>query len=365
MKRINYSNSIVGIPNSILKYFGIGYFNSTSKVLDKYLNKYNPQNIIIILCDGMGFNFLKNNLSKKDFLLKNTKKVISSVFPTTTTAATTSIITGLTPNQHCWLGWDNYIKPINKVVTLYLNKEKDTDNTFDENIGFKFFPYKTIFDIINQKTNTKATYLSPFTGTYYKDIDDMFNQIILLTQKHSHNFIYAYYDNPDAIMHKYGVNSIESINQLHLLNIKIEELTKKINNSIVIVTADHGLIDSSNIYLEDYEEIFDCLLHTTSIDSRASMMFVKHEKKALFEKLFQNYFKKDFVLLSKEEIIQSSIFGIGKGHKLFKSCLGDYIAIAIKNKNIKYKRNGKELLANHAGLTKEEIYVPLIIKNIK
>ena len=39
MKRINYSNSIVGIPNSILKYFGIEYFNSTSKVLDKYLNK--------------------------------------------------------------------------------------------------------------------------------------------------------------------------------------------------------------------------------------------------------------------------------------------------------------------------------------
>ena len=45
MKQINYSNSIVGIPNSILKYFGIEYFNSTSKVLDKYLNKYNPQNI--------------------------------------------------------------------------------------------------------------------------------------------------------------------------------------------------------------------------------------------------------------------------------------------------------------------------------
>ena len=55
----------------------------------------------------------------------------------------------------------------------------------------------------------------------------------------------------------------------------------------------------------------------------------------------------------------------GKEHKMFKSCLGDYIAIAIKNKNIKYKRYGKELLANHSGLTKEEIFVPLIIKYIK
>lgn len=365
MKRINYSNSIVGIPNSILKFWGIECFNDTSKIVDKYLSKYNPQNIIIILCDGMGFNFLKNNLSKNDFLLKNTKKVISSVFPTTTTAATTSIITGLNPNQHCWLGWDNYIKPINKVVTMYLNKEKDTNNFFDENIGFKYFPYTTIFDIINKKTNVKATYLSPFTGTNYKDLKDMFNKIKLLTRKHNCNFIYAYYDNPDAIMHKYGVNSIESKNHLKLLNNKIEELTKNINNSVVIVTADHGLIDSSYIYLEDYKEIFDCLLHTTSIDSRASMLFVKPNKKDVFEKLFKKNFNKDFILLSKEKIIKNLIFGTGKEHKMFKSCLGDYIAIAIKNKNIKYKRYGKELLANHSGLTKEEIFVPLIIKYIK
>ena len=42
--------------------------------------------------------------------IKNRIKSITSVFPPTTTAATTSMLSGLNPNEHGWLGWDLYFK---------------------------------------------------------------------------------------------------------------------------------------------------------------------------------------------------------------------------------------------------------------
>ena len=361
MDFIDYQNCIVGIPNSILKYYGLKELNISLSVLDEYLNK-DIKNIVIILCDGMGYNFLENTLSEKDFLRKNLKCKISSVFPTTTASATTSIITGLYPNQHCWLGWDNYIKPINKVVTMFLNKEKDTNNFIsEENICHKYFGYKTIFDYINNGSKVKGTYLSPFDGTKYKNFDEMCNKIKNICNSDNNNFIYAYYENPDSIMHKKGLESKKTKRTLKIINQKLEKLTNELNDTLVIVTADHGLIKNEYIYLEDYDELFNCLKHNTSIDSRASMMFVKKDCIDKFSELFRQKFNEDFILYSKKEILDKKLFGLNKNHKMFNSCLGDFIAVGIKDKSIKYKRNGHEFKASHSGLTELECNVPLII----
>lgn len=65
------------------------------------------------------------------------------------------------------------------------------------------------------------------------------------------------------------------------------------------------------------------------------------------------------------EIIEKQLFGIGINNDKFESCLGDYIAISISDKSFKYIRHGREMLANHAGLTENEVDVPLILKYIK
>ena len=61
-----------------------------------------------------------------EFLYRNMLKEISSVVPATTTASTTSMLTGLTPVEHGWLAWDLYFKKEDKIVTMFTNKIKDT-----------------------------------------------------------------------------------------------------------------------------------------------------------------------------------------------------------------------------------------------
>lgn len=366
MKQIDYENNIVGVPNSILKYFGINALNKSDSVIDDYLDSYDAKNIIVILCDGLGFNFLNSTLNTDSFLLRNLAKSITSVFPTTTVAATTSIITGLYPNQHCWLGWDNYILEIDKVVSMFLNKEKDTDNYFDTpDFCKKIFPYKTIFETINKTGKAKAYFISPYGDIKYDSFEDLCENIIKISSEEGKKFIYAYYENPDSLMHKYGLRSIKVLDNVIMINNQLELLSEKLQDSLLIITADHGLTENKYIYIEDDKELFDCLLHTTSIDSRASMLFLKPNYKSKFLEIFKDRYAKHFILMSKQEILNKCLFGIGINHQKFESCLGDYIAISISNISLKYLHKGHNVLANHSGLTEDEVDVPLILVKTK
>lgn len=107
------------------KIFWVDYKHNTIDYIDKILNENKPKNVVTILCDGMGSNIMDRILSKDSFLLKYRIKSITTVFPATTVAATTSMMTGLKSQlkQHM-LGWDMYYKDIDKTITTFMNSEK-------------------------------------------------------------------------------------------------------------------------------------------------------------------------------------------------------------------------------------------------
>lgn len=116
----DYKNCIVNLPNSILKYFGAELAGDTSELLDKYL-KDEYRNVILMVLDGMGSSVLVWNSGSDKFFRKHNAGTVDSVFPSATVAATTSLMTGLQPCEHGWIGWDVYYKDIDQIVTVYKN----------------------------------------------------------------------------------------------------------------------------------------------------------------------------------------------------------------------------------------------------
>lgn len=144
------------------------------------------------------------------------------------------------------------------------------------------------------------------------------------------------------------------------INNRVEELSSKLNDTIIFVVADHGHKNVVNIDLNDNPDIVNCLERNTSLESRAVNFFIKKDKKDEFKELFNKYFSNDFDLYDKEEVINSKLFGDGKENIIFRDSLGDFLAIAKSNKALLY--NGDEVLkSQHAGYTDDEIYVPLIV----
>lgn len=358
----DYKNSIVNAACSIKKYFDINYNHNTIEKIDQLLEEKQPKNVVVILFDGMGSKLLKEKLDSNSFLIKNLDSEISSVVPATTTASTISMLTGLTPKEHGWLGWNLYMKEEDKIVTMFTNKLKDTNiEAAEYNVAQKHFPYNTITDLINKEGKYYSKILFPFGEDPYNDIDDMLTKIKDNLNKKERNYIYAYFEDPDGIMHDTGTDSKDTLDCFEIINKKVEEFSSELKDTIIIVLADHGHINCDEIVLSNYKDIFNTLDGDVWIEGRMCAFKIKEGKEQEFERLFNLYFSDNFILKTKEEIINENLFGDGIEHKYFEDSLGDYFALAIGNKYFKYDNKGDFFKSVHAGFTIDEMKIPLII----
>ena len=360
----NYNECITNFACSIRKYFELDYKHNTLDYIDKTLEEYNPKNVVTILLDGMGSVIMDNLLDNDSFLMKNRIKTITTVFPATTVAATTSILTGLNPCETGMLGWDMYYKDLDKTITVFLNSEKgDREHKPLEEAkqyNKKHMIRKPINKEIDENGKYKGYNLNPFGENGYKSIDEMFNKIETLCKEDGKKYIYAYDIEPDHTMHLLGCDKKEIKDIIDDLEKRIEELSKKVKDTIIFVIADHGHHNVENLFIKDYPDIEECLLRNTSIDTRAVNFFIKPNKKDEFVKLFNKHFGNDFDLYPMDDVINSKLFGDGKENEIYRDALGDYLAIAKTNKTLLYI-GSEPLKSQHAGYTDDEILIPLIV----
>ena len=364
----NYNETLTNLACSIRKYFDLEYKHNTLEYIDKILEVRKPKNVVIILFDGMGSNIIDKVLPQDSFFIKHRIKTITTVFPATTVAATTTIQTGLNPVETGMLGWNMYFKEIDKIINVFPETEKGDkeERHLEESEEFKkkYMKTKTIVQDINKTEKYKAYKLFPFGDDSYSNTDEMFKRIEKLCSEEGKKYIYAYDVEPDHSMHRQGTYCDEVKDIIKDRNEKVEQLCKKIHDTVIFVIADHGHIAIENVFLKDYPDIVDCLEKNTSLEPRAVNFFIKQEKKEEFVELFNKNFGKDFELWTREEVINRKLFGDGEENIIFRSALGDYLAIAKGNKALLYNGD-KEFLSSHAGYTDDEVLVPLIVIEIE
>ncbi len=376
IKYPDYDNSILNLITSFLKHYNVETNHTSLKLLDEKLAN-NYKNVVFIILDGMGEHILEH-ISPDGFFRKNEVQCITSVYPSTTTAALTTYYSGKPPYETGWIAWSQYFKEYGRVIDMlshtesYLKEDisKARMNVFEEVIN-----YTSIFDRIEAASPEVNAYeiVPDYSDRRAKrslranNIDEICNHIKLICSNDSKNFILAYSDNPDGLLHKYGCSSDEAKNMVLDAQNKIENLRKELgNDTIIVISADHGHKDINKSYdLLDYPDIQDCLIMPPSLESRALAFWVKKGREKEFEELFNKEFSKEFMLLKKEDVLDKHLLGFGEKHKKVDDFIGDYMAISISDAIIRiqtYLAEGKPVKkSTHCGLTKEEMEVPLII----
>ena len=358
----DYSHCITGIPNSILKYFNIEPNGKTNRELDAVLNR-EYKNVVLLVLDGVGNSVISRNLGFESSFYQHKIDYVSSVFPSSTVPATTSLLSGLLPCEHAWAGWDVYYKEIGQNVTVFTNNIQNTDKQAAEyHVARTLTPYRTILDRITEAGY--ASYMvSPYQGIISSSMADTVKKIKKLTDEDGTKFIYAYWPESDDILHMYGGGGEEKPQIKKFLidtQQKIVKLTKEMQDTVLIITADHGHTDVQMTYPEEHADLMDTLERLPSLEPRAAAFFVKKGRKREFKKLFSQYYGDQFDLMTSDEAIERGIFGTNKPHPKFRSMLGDYIAIARDDMSFNFV-NGEKWVSCHGGLSEQEMYVPLIV----
>ena len=372
--RPDYDNCLVNLSNSILKRFGAKTTAPTLKMVDEILEG-DCKNVVVLLLDAMGISIIERHLKPDGFLRSHLVGEYSSVFPPTTVAATTSFMSGLYPNEHGWLGWDMYFPQIDKNVAVFRNNiqhEEDPEDTAkiprlkpdvpaaDFNVARRYCPYEPIIDKIN-KAGGQAYYSMPFEEPFPQDLDAILKRTSELCEKPGKKFIYAYWNEPDSTMHRVGVDGEGVYELLNELEAKVEAFAEGLKDTLLIVTADHGHMNNVNRCILDYPEILECLKRMPSIEPRTVNFFVKEDCREKFRELFTQTFKDKYWLLTRQEILDLKLFGIGEDHKQLSEFLGDFVAVAVEDESLFVTHIEAALMPGaHAGLTREELEIPLI-----
>ncbi len=361
LKYPDYKNSILNLINSIEKDFGITNDHPTLAAADFILaNKY--RNVVLMVFDAMGSRNLETLLPPDSFLRSHLVQELTSVFPPTTTAATTTLESGLAPSEHGWLGWSLYFPEVADNVNLFINTDYEDKPVADYNVVNQYLPYKNVVEKINELSQARAESVSYFGSYHIECYEEIPEAVEALCKEEGRHYLYTYWHEPDASMHEKGITSEEAAAWVQRINNDLEELSHKLEDTVLFVTSDHGHMNSKNKYIGDYPDIMDTLKWMPSIEPRALAFYVKEGREVEFETIFLRHFGGDFILLPKQEVIDQRLFGKGNPHPRFEEFLGDYLAIAIGEVSLFYKRaDAEKFIGVHAGLTDFEMMVPMIV----
>ena len=369
--KIDYDNSLTSLACSIQKYFDINPLHKTLPSIDKLFQEKKPENVILLLIDGLGSRIMDKILDKDSFLMKHMTSEIYSVFPPTTASCLNSIKTGLNPSEHGWLGWSTYVPPIKKIINLYKDTEKGKwtkDKSFEKIKNRYYYNNKPITDVINEKGRYLAFELNCYPYNVERNIDIVFKRVLETLKIQGKKYIFTYYPEPDDMLHAYGIRSKIVVDEIKKINKKVEEYSKLIlehEKTMMIIVSDHGHLLSNQKRII-YTRLGNCLkTKKIFIENRSPAFLVKPGKEQNFVEEFNKYFGDDFFLLSKSDILRYKLYGEYSPetkHVLFENSFGDFMAISkdSSNKSLVGESDGG-MTSYHGGYSDDEIYVPLIV----
>ena len=314
------------------------------------------KNRLVMILDGMGVAVMNKLLDKNGFFARHMADVESAIIPATTVAATTAYQTGKMPWETGFIGWAQYYSETDEVVEVFKNTNLYTGEVSKMPHHTRTLPCKTVVEEMNDNGHRAYEIMPGFAPGGFDTFEQWLTRIVELCNTESDAYIYAYWTEPDSCLHELGADDETVKTLLRDMERKIESALKQIRNKTdVLITADHGHTDIESLFIDDFPELLECLVHPLSLESRCVSMFIKPERIAEFPDIFNKHFGKWFKLVTKSEF-ETRYLHAEKPVRF----IGDFVALATDKYDLKQRPDTIVLKSHHAGITPAELEIPVI-----
>ena len=395
-----YENlSLINISATILKCFGIripGHSPLPDELVEGQIEGI--RKVILFVIDALGYNqllpILKNHpdLIINELIQRGRFAPLTSIFPSTTAAALTSLNTGMTPQEHGVLGYQLFLKEYASVANMIgFTPIHESENLRLLHMGLDPQCFLGVRTLYQRLTNAGiSSYIliknefkkSPLSQMFYNgakkvygfvNSSDMFVNLRALIKRNPDEqaCIFVYWDAIDSIAHLYGTDSEALTAEVCNLSYSLErELIRHADSQIsgttlLILTADHGQItvpEDKLLRVDRYPTINQNLLLPPTGDYRAAYLYAKQHKLDLLRSYLRKHFSDQLVTLDSTKALNLGLWGYGEFDERVCDRMGDLVVIMRHNHAFYTSLTDKPYIkgGKHGGLTPDEMLIPFL-----
>ena len=338
------------------------------------------RNILLLLVDGLGLRTLTRHPASLH-LQRHLVGSLTSVFPSTTASAITTVMSGLAPAQHGLTGWHMHLEEVDQTLAILpLTPRQEAPRVPPEQLPPRLFSHASLFETLTREcwvVAPRTIAASPFNAWHsrgarlaaYATLPEMYSCLAeLLLETASPRYIYAYYPELDSLSHHYGSDSRQAQRALAEVDAGFAQLLRNVrgSNSWLVVTADHGFIDSPPrrvITLDDHPLLAALLQRPLCGERRVAYCYVAGKDRPAFEAYVRRHLARAVHLHASAHLVAAGWFGPPPWHPRLHSRIGDYTLLMKDNWTIKDWLPGERhfaMLGVHGGISASEMRIPLI-----
>lgn len=363
------------------------------------------EKLVLFVADGLGYYDVAPLFGDARFFQAAASEgaivPITSVFPSTTAAALTTLATGLTPQEHCVPEWFVYIKEVDEVIaTLPFAPvgERGRDRLVGRMRPRSLFSAPTINWALRREGVDAVSFVpSGLSRSVYSKLSHAGSEIVpyitssdlfaslrrRLEAARRRTFFYVYWEKVDTIGHAYGPGPDESRSEVSLLSHLLKaELVDRLgprtaSETFLMLTADHGQIpveSKSATYLNGMRPVMSALRRSPSGrrippwgSARDVYLSVAETKRDSVLRYLRRELGRKAMVVRTEDAVSLGIFGMGKPRPRFLERVGDLLVLPRRRNLVWYRYSRRDRLSlqgHHGGMHPHEMLIPLVLSRL-
>lgn len=387
--------SLVNLPATVTQLLGIPMFGQApldgiiTDALDGPFKK-----VVLLLVDALGYQLFQEMVQPERDLVwgryfdQAVVSPITSICPSTTASALTTLWTGAGSGAHGIIGYEMWSKTFGMVINNILHAAANSRNDVGglSRAGFDpavFMDQPLLGPHLREHGVKPTTFIHSSIArsglsvmqmrdvglhTYVNEADLSVSLADYLNRRHGiREYVYVYYSDVDTLMHRYDASDQRVMLQFTAFsqlfeNGFLKRLTREAAaETLLIVTADHGSIGTpayERFDLANHPGLTDCLVMQPTCEHRLPFLYIKPGRVDAVREYFAETWPDDFILIEPQAALDRGLFGKGPFVEGVLERLGDLIAVTMGDAYLWWSPRPNLMAGRHGGLSAGEMLTP-------
>jgi predicted AlkP superfamily pyrophosphatase or phosphodiesterase len=330
------------------------------------------ERIVLLVIDGLGYEQLQRHAHLAPNLMSLVGGSITTIAPSTTASALTSLVTGASPAEHGIVG---YRMDMGDSIMNSLRWWSDTRDLRKVHPPATVQPIPPFVGMTIPVVSRAELEGSAFTEAHlrgsrpcgWRAASSIVAQCAQLIAS-GENFVYAYYDGIDKIAHERGFGEYYDA-EIAATDWLVGALLNTLpSGTTLTITADHGQVQVGDNVVHLSDDI-KATLHHQSGEGRFRWLHAKRGQESELLQIASDSYSDIAWVVSRDQVVEEAWLGPARGGRMadqVKRRLGDVALVPFSATTFDDPLDSGpfSLVCRHGSLTAEEMFVPFLARTV-